>query len=107
MKISSVLMRSSLWGAGVLLALCGSTNAATRSEEHTSELQSRLHVVCRLLLEKHKLVDPSADRLELACPFPPRIFPHSGHPGECYRPADVVSGLVGHNVCIIIRRVGR
>ena len=29
MKISSVLMRSSLWGAGVLLALCGSTNAAT------------------------------------------------------------------------------
>src|SRR2546429_4765723 len=25
-----------------------------RSEEHTSELQSRLHVVCRLLLEKKK-----------------------------------------------------
>src|ERR1041385_9442137 len=24
-----------------------------RSEEHTSELQSRLHLVCRLLLEKH------------------------------------------------------
>src|SRR2546422_7355961 len=28
-----------------------------RSEEHTSELQSRLHLVCRLLLEKKK--DPS------------------------------------------------
>src|SRR2546422_7549517 len=28
--------------------------AATRSEEHTSELQSRLHLVCRLLLEKKK-----------------------------------------------------
>src|SRR2546422_2305392 len=27
----------------------------TRSEEHTSELQSRLHLVCRLLLEKKKL----------------------------------------------------
>src|SRR2546422_6673824 len=27
---------------------------ATRSEEHTSELQSRLHLVCRLLLEKKK-----------------------------------------------------
>src|SRR6478752_9236402 len=27
---------------------------AARSEEHTSELQSRLHVVCRLLLEKKK-----------------------------------------------------
>src|SRR5687768_17899717 len=28
--------------------------ARTRSEEHTSELQSRLHLVCRLLLEKKK-----------------------------------------------------
>src|SRR2546422_7050895 len=27
---------------------------AQRSEEHTSELQSRLHLVCRLLLEKKK-----------------------------------------------------
>src|SRR2546429_4807868 len=27
-----------------------------RSEEHTSELQSRLHLVCRLLLEKKKLM---------------------------------------------------
>src|SRR2546422_5746745 len=29
----------------------------TRSEEHTSELQSRLHLVCRLLLEKKKKHD--------------------------------------------------
>src|SRR2546422_7429021 len=29
----------------------------TRSEEHTSELQSRLHLVCRLLLEKKKKND--------------------------------------------------
>src|SRR2546429_9424556 len=28
-----------------------------RSEEHTSELQSRLHLVCRLLLEKKKIQD--------------------------------------------------
>src|SRR5687768_17719916 len=28
--------------------------AGRRSEEHTSELQSRLHLVCRLLLEKKK-----------------------------------------------------
>src|SRR2546422_2639676 len=28
--------------------------AGGRSEEHTSELQSRLHLVCRLLLEKKK-----------------------------------------------------
>src|SRR2546429_3769052 len=30
-----------------------------RSEEHTSELQSRLHLVCRLLLEKKKKVSYS------------------------------------------------
>src|SRR2546422_8091467 len=29
-----------------------------RSEEHTSELQSRLHLVCRLLLEKKKKKQP-------------------------------------------------
>src|SRR2546422_1661741 len=40
-----------------------------RSEEHTSELQSRLHLVCRLLLEKKKnrqLLEPA----------------HSSHPGQ-------------------------
>src|SRR2546429_2971935 len=31
-----------------------------RSEEHTSELQSRLHLVCRLLLEKKKNSRPDA-----------------------------------------------
>src|SRR2546422_3704985 len=31
--------------------------AEDRSEEHTSELQSRLHLVCRLLLEKKKKQD--------------------------------------------------
>src|SRR2546422_4694656 len=31
---------------------------ANRSEEHTSELQSRLHLVCRLLLEKKKKTQP-------------------------------------------------
>src|SRR5699024_11637301 len=30
--------------------------AATRSEEHTSELQSRFDIVCRLLLEKKKIL---------------------------------------------------
>src|SRR2546422_7814569 len=32
-----------------------------RSEEHTSELQSRLHLVCRLLLEKKKNVKSRVD----------------------------------------------
>src|SRR2546429_5760913 len=33
---------------------------AVRSEEHTSELQSRLHLVCRLLLEKKRHCSPQA-----------------------------------------------
>src|SRR2546422_4174657 len=33
----------------------GRSAADDRSEEHTSELQSRLHLVCRLLLEKKKI----------------------------------------------------
>src|SRR2546422_3500557 len=33
---------------------CFCASPASRSEEHTSELQSRLHLVCRLLLEKKK-----------------------------------------------------
>src|SRR5438067_9919353 len=39
-----------------------------RSEEHTSELQSRFDLVCRLLLEKKK---------NRGCYIPPRL--HSGH----------------------------
>src|SRR5687768_18093805 len=38
-------------GAGIAPAL---VTTDERSEEHTSELQSRLHLVCRLLLEKKK-----------------------------------------------------
>src|SRR5687768_18013672 len=34
---------------------CRHRAAGGRSEEHTSELQSRLHLVCRLLLEKKKI----------------------------------------------------
>src|SRR2546429_842369 len=47
-----------------------------RSEEHTSELQSRLHLVCRLLLEKKKTSYQSSRRKPspshsstTACPF--------------------------------------
>src|SRR4029077_21297671 len=34
------------------VSVCSSVCAADRSEEHTSELQSHLNLVCRLLLEK-------------------------------------------------------
>src|SRR5687768_18098482 len=39
---------------GALGSRISSNSSGTRSEEHTSELQSRLHLVCRLLLEKKK-----------------------------------------------------
>src|SRR5690606_40649211 len=46
-------------------------NPACRSEEHTSELQSRENLVCRLLLEKKKikksLTRRTADELVLSC----------------------------------------
>src|SRR2546421_3611423 len=38
-----------------------------RSEEHTSELQSRSDIVCRLLLEKKKKQDSRPDALEHSC----------------------------------------
>src|SRR2546429_4293660 len=38
---------------------------ALRSEEHTSELQSRLHLVCRLLLEKKKTTAATTVALRL------------------------------------------
>src|SRR5690625_7099387 len=43
-------------GAGLLAG-----QAYTRSEEHTSELQSRGHLVCRLLLEKKKQINLHAE----------------------------------------------
>src|SRR2546422_7196816 len=37
--------------------------SSRRSEEHTSELQSRLHLVCRLLLEKKKITTEAGKAL--------------------------------------------
>src|SRR2546422_5240745 len=50
---SSTLIRNILHLAKTLLLKLRVTD---RSEEHTSELQSRLHLVCRLLLEKKKKI---------------------------------------------------
>src|SRR3712207_7697219 len=44
---------------------------APRSEEHTSELQSRQYLVCRLLLEKKKTPYP----LSVRCPAPRPSLP--------------------------------
>src|SRR5437879_7798343 len=37
---------------------CCISRSASRSEEHTSELQSPMYLVCRLLLEKKKIENP-------------------------------------------------
>src|SRR2546422_7907259 len=48
-------VQANLYGADPNGALGGLNSFyLLRSEEHTSELQSRLHLVCRLLLEKKK-----------------------------------------------------
>src|SRR2546429_6928520 len=51
----SIFVRGAISGVvrETLIAAC-LTAFMIRSEEHTSELQSRLHLVCRLLLEKKK-----------------------------------------------------
>src|SRR2546429_856726 len=57
---SDAVSTSGLWGRRIMSlsdAPAGTmgyteSSCSTRSEEHTSELQSRLHLVCRLLLEK-------------------------------------------------------
>src|SRR2546429_6738629 len=47
-----------------------------RSEEHTSELQSRLHLVCRLLLEKKKSNQPgNVLHPTPHCPIDTRVQP--------------------------------
>src|SRR2546422_2389739 len=50
----AVLVLASLAGRGATRTLQRLADQRGRSEEHTSELQSRLHLVCRLLLEKKK-----------------------------------------------------
>src|SRR5437762_9028128 len=49
------LGRHNIWPRAALdHAYCNGRTAAKRSEEHTSELQSPMYLVCRLLLEKKK-----------------------------------------------------
>src|SRR6266498_5744910 len=47
----------------------GSPTPAARSEEHTSELQSRPHLVCRLLLEKKKQNPTTRSAIEKTNPY--------------------------------------
>src|SRR2546422_2883721 len=54
--IEAGLVTGYLQGNGTFTSLSSNRSALyVRSEEHTSELQSRLHLVCRLLLEKKEI----------------------------------------------------
>src|SRR2546429_5380991 len=73
-KVSEWLARYEAHGVEALLEGYRSGRPAglslqqKRSEEHTSELQSRLHLVCRLLLEKKKNNEKRRHRhLMLSC----------------------------------------
>src|SRR5687768_18191924 len=57
--ITARLRQAGEWAEGddpatACALLLAKLRGGSRSEEHTSELQSRLHLVCRLLLEKKK-----------------------------------------------------
>src|SRR5207253_2996015 len=54
--------------SGTPCSLCSLPMRCSRSEEHTSELQSRGHLVCRLLLEKKKSVRHRAIRRAFTYP---------------------------------------
>src|SRR5437867_5460011 len=68
-----------------LSAAMSSARAWSRSEEHTSELQSPYELVCRLLLEKKKVL-----RENRSGPLPPgdRYGPHLCGPGRGSRDHD-------------------
>src|SRR2546429_5269193 len=54
-QIGGLLLRQSHTAKLLLASKTHEGKLDFRSEEHTSELQSRLHLVCRLLLEKKKI----------------------------------------------------
>src|SRR6266581_4499874 len=58
----TTLFRSRMWNGAETAwpAGAGLTSHKSRSEEHTSELQSPVHLVCRLLLEKKKNLRPES-----------------------------------------------
>src|SRR2546430_5426318 len=55
-------------GARELVRVMTHQFSATRSEEHTSELQSQSNLVCRLLLEKKKQIPKREQHIAPICP---------------------------------------
>src|SRR3712207_8304844 len=65
-RLEQVLQHHAVPGNGVVLGPAGKQPGdLMRSEEHTSELQSRQYLVCRLLLEKKKNTSEPQSRQSL------------------------------------------
>src|SRR5258708_12842678 len=69
------LDRHLLVGPDVVAVSVQPVGRAVRSEEHTSELQSPDHLVCRLLLQKKKKNIPNSPTL-------PSLLPYTAHPSN-------------------------
>src|ERR1039458_6288600 len=71
-----------IWAAGTIRASCLGNRAnlwplCRRSEEHTSELQSLRHLVCRLLLEKKRCTFVLGFFLRIRRPPRSTLFPYT------------------------------
>src|SRR3989441_2444148 len=74
-------------GAGVPKFRICVTMSAGRSEEHTSELQSLAYLVCRLLLEKKKIVSKIHVIVETSSPS--QLYTQSRVIGSAGRPPEI------------------
>src|SRR2546429_3691728 len=91
--------------ASVIASVLPTCGWRGRSEEHTSELQSRLHLVCRLLLEKKKhsnyytIVAKSHQRHDL-----PHAFAKHSEP-EATAPAPVLLNISYRDCSLCIQQL--
>src|SRR3712207_7690746 len=63
--VEDVAVEQRLRDVQLRLQVHGHDRVPARSEEHTSELQSRQYIVCRLLLEKKKINKPTHTQTKL------------------------------------------
>src|SRR5256884_2403065 len=86
----SAAQRTIAGSPSLVFGVHGGSDRKDRSEEHTSELQSRLHLVCRLLLEKKK---------HYACYQPPlHLVPLCGPQKRCCSDLPLSSCIHDHSV---------
>src|SRR5689334_24286238 len=55
----------------------------SRSEEHTSELQSQFHLVCRLLLEKKNRIEGQCGQISIIIQRPAQLSAHDERTRRC------------------------